>query len=212
MSSTPRPEPSGEERSAEPGPVRIVAWPAERADVADLAATGIPRLLVVDAGTEPPVNADCCQDWMWRSGGEDELRVRIRQLALRALEHGHARPRLDGLGILHVGLRSVALPPKEQALLGELLEHFNGPVERDTLVRAAWPAGIARESTLGQRISKLRARLAWLGLEIIVLPGARYALRARRAIDPAGEADRVGGFETALDRDAIDQSQREKSL
>ena len=198
MPSTPWPERAddgpggpGDERAA----VRIVEWPAERAAVA---ATGIPRLLVVDAGAEPPVGGDCCQDWMWRSGGETELRLRIHQLALRALEHGHGRPHLDGLGILHVGLRSVPLPPKEQALIGVLLEHFNRSVPRDLLVRAAWPGGIARESTLGQRISKLRARLAWLGLEIIALPKARYALRAQRAADWDGQAEGVDGFEAGL--------------
>ncbi|HYH52120.1 MAG TPA: winged helix-turn-helix domain-containing protein, partial [Acidimicrobiia bacterium] len=94
--------------------------------------------------------------------------------------------------LLHVGLRSVPLPPKEQALIGVLVERFNEPVRRNDLIRAAWPEGIARENTLAQRISKLRSRLSWLGLEIIVLAGNRYALRAR----PSRHGpEATGGFE-----------------
>jgi hypothetical protein len=186
-------------------PVRILQWPAERAAVAGLAATGVPRLLVVETGSEPPVGADCCQDWMWRGGGHDELRLRLRQLTLRAMEHGHGRPKLDGFGILHVGLRSVPLPPKEQALARVLLQHFNQAVPREALVRAAWPQGIARESTLGQRISKLRGRLSWLGLEIIVLTDGRYALRAQRGTDGDGRSDTAYGFEATPDTLPLDE-------
>ncbi|MEW6471786.1 MAG: winged helix-turn-helix domain-containing protein [Actinomycetota bacterium] len=166
--------------------------------MADLVESRIPRLLVVEAGAEPPVGADCCQDWMWKDGGEAELRLRLRQLALRALDHGRCRPYLDPLGILHVGLRSIPLPPKEQALVSVLLERFNEAVRRVDLVRAAWPDGINSDNTLAQRLSKLRSRLSWVGLEIILLPGNRYSLRAKLAGDGDGPAQTCGGFEDAL--------------
>lgn len=195
MSSRARPHQAPEGRDGERRLVHVLEWPADSGAVADLTETGAPRLFIVEPGAEPPVGADCCQDWMWKDGGEHELRLRLRQLALRALDHGRRRPHLDRLGLLHVGLRSVPLPPKEQALIGVLLEHFNEAVHRDDLVRAAWPDGIARVNTLGQRISKLRARLSWVGLEIVLLAGNRYALRAQREGVAPGTPDRAGGFE-----------------
>lgn len=198
MSSRQRPHHAPEGPDGEHGFVRILQWPAERAAVADLVESGIPRLLIVDAGAEPPVGADCCQDWMWKEGGEAELRLRLRQLALRALGHGRGRPFLDPLGILHVGLRSIPLPPKEQALVAVLLERFNEAVRRVDLVRAAWPDGISSDNALAQRLSKLRSRLSWVGLEIILLPGNRYSLRAKLSGDGDGRAQAPHGFEDTL--------------
>lgn len=75
--------------------MRIVQWPAERSELTALAESGVPRLLIVAAGAEPPVGPDCCQDRTWKDAGEDELRLRMHRLALRALEHGRRRPRDD---------------------------------------------------------------------------------------------------------------------
>lgn len=145
---------------------RLVEWPAQQALLADLERSGVPRLVVVDDGSQPPLSADCCQDWMWRSGGDQEMRLRLQQLSLRAFDHGHGRPEIDAVGMLRVGLRSVHLPAKERALAAALLRDFGRPVLRDELIRAAWPEGIARANVLASRISALRSRLAWLGLGI----------------------------------------------
>lgn len=184
-----RPDPGGARATS----ARIVAWPAERSAMAELRAAGVPRLVVVDESAEPPVSGDCCQDWMWRSGGEREMRLRLQQLSLRALEHGHGRPELDALGMLRVGLRSVHLPAKERALAVVLLASFGRPVFRDELITAAWPAGIARPNVLASRISALRSRLAWLGLEIHGSSTTGYCLRTAAVPEDDG-----GGFEDEL--------------
>lgn len=62
---------------------------------------------------------------------------------------------VDALGQLHVGLRSVPLPPKEQALAALLLCDFGRPVQREALVRAAWPDGTTRVDMLASRLSTM---------------------------------------------------------
>jgi DNA-binding winged helix-turn-helix (wHTH) protein len=126
------------------------------------------------------------------------MRQRLHQLSLRALEHGHARPELDDLGMLHVGLRSVHLPPKERALVGALLGSFGNPVLRDELVRAAWPQGITTRTTLPARISRLRSRLRWLGLEIDGSSATGYRLQPSTLVLDLT----TDGFEDELSRAA----------
>lgn len=175
-------------------------WPDDEAALPRLRASGVPRLVVVEDGAEPPVSADCCQDWMWRSGGEREMRLRLQQLSLRALEHGHGRPELDSLGMLRVGLRSVHLPAKERALATILLQHFGHPVPRTDLVEAAWPEGITRPNVLASRISALRARLHWLGLEVRGSSATGYCLRSSGVaadVDGGGFEDELPGVEFA---------------
>jgi DNA-binding winged helix-turn-helix (wHTH) protein len=173
---------------------RIVEWPAQRDALLHLKQAGVPRLVVVPDGGEPPVTGDCCQDWMWRSGGEQEMRARLQQLSLRILQHGHGRPELDALGMLRVGLRSAHLPAKERALVTVLLASFGRPVLRDELVGAAWPEGIARPNVLASRISSLRTRLSWLGLEIAGSSSTGYCLRA----SATARDDDADGFEDEL--------------
>lgn len=171
---------------------RIVRWPAQQASLAELQRCGVARLIVVDDGAEPPVGADCCQDWMWRSGGEGEMRLRLQQLSLRALEHGRGWPQIDAVGMLRVGLRSVHLPAKERTLAALLLREFGRPVLRDELIRAAWPKGIAGPNVLASRISALRSRLAWLGLEIRGSSSTGYFLCTSHSLSD------TGGFEEEL--------------
>ena len=182
----------GPDRASSTRP-RVVEWPARRDALAELEESAVPRLVVVDDGSEPPVSADCCQDWMWRSGGEREMRLRLQQLSLRAVEHGHGSPELDALGMLRVGLRSVHLPAKEHALAAVLLEHLGRPVLRDDLIGAAWPEGISRPNVLASRISALRSRLAWLGLEIRGSSATGYCLQTATPT-----VDSAGGFEDEL--------------
>ncbi|MDP9388321.1 MAG: winged helix-turn-helix domain-containing protein [Actinomycetota bacterium] len=193
--SRPSPHP-GVERGddAGNGGTRVVSWPADRAELAALQGSSVPRLVVVDDGSDPPVSADCRQDWMWRSGGEREMRLRLQQLSLRALEHRHAKPELDELGMLRVGLRSVHLPAKEQALAALLLREFGRPVLRDELIRAAWPEGITRPNVLATRMAALRSRLVWLGLEVQGSSATGYCLRPTATVEN-GDA---GGFEDEL--------------
>lgn len=200
MRSTRSEVPGGDAEPPVAGPVRIVEWPSGLATIEALARTGTPRLVLVEEGSEPPVGSDCCQDWMWRSGDEREMRLRLLQLSLRALAHGQARPHLDSIGLLHVGLRSVPLSPKERALAAVLLDRFNQTVSRDDLVQAVWPEGVSRGNVLATRISSLRSRIAWVGLEIQGSSGKGYTMRA---MPMTGVPSDTIGFEGELGEASI---------
>ncbi len=176
--------------------VRVVEWPGGTDTIEALVRAGTPRLVLVDVGSDPPEGSDCYQDWMWRTGSERELRFRLQQLSLRALAHGHDRPHIDSIGLLHVGLRSVPLSPKEQALAAVLLERFNGPVSKDELVRAAWPGGIGNGNVLSTRMSALRARIAWVGLEVVGSSRRGYTMAPMPVSATTAEAV---GFEDELE-------------
>lgn len=174
-------------------PVAVFEWPVHEPKLAELQHSGVARLVLVDDGTEPPVSDDCCQDWMWRSGGEREMRLRLQQLALRSCEHGHSRPVIDSIGMLRVGVRSVHLPDKERLLVAALLEDFGANVPRDDLIRAAWPDGVSSINILTSRISALRSRLRWLGLQVVHTSSGGYSLQA--APVTGGGAGGTGGSE-----------------
>lgn len=183
------------------GGVEILVWPAEAHRLKELADGRTPRLVLVEDGSEPPVGAECCQDWMWQTGDAREFRLRLRQVALRALGHGAARPYVDAIGMLHVGLRSVHLRGKEQRLAALLIEHFNERVAAADLLAAGWRERQPSLGILSSRISGLRRRVGAVGLE---LPGSLrngYVLRPRGVVD-AGSAEasaEVSAFDAEVD-------------
>jgi len=162
-----------------PEQVRVIEWPRQR-DLLEGEAER-PVLVLVDDDAVPPTPEHCCHDWMWRSGGEVELRARLHQLSLRALRHGQNAPTLDEYGTLRLGLRTVQLPPKERLIVEALLRRLGESVPRDELVAAAWPGGVSSPNTVASRISQTRARLRWLGLEIVGLADGSYRLQAAAA-------------------------------
>lgn len=186
MTSSSGPVAPEDRHDNETGGVAILLWPAESSALEQLAEHGTPRLVVVEDGCEPPVAAECCQDWMWRSGTTQELRLRLRQLALRALAHAAARPFVDGVGMLHVGLRSVHLTGKEQRMVEVLIDRFGERVSADDLMSAGWPERRVRPTLLAPRISVLRRRIAGVGLE---LPGSMREGYALQPIRAAGGAE-----------------------
>jgi DNA-binding response OmpR family regulator len=146
--------------------VALVAWPTEVALRDALAARGLPRLLVVAEGHQPPQSPDCLEDWVQAPATEEEMRARMASLQARADKHLPAVPELDEEGFLHFNARSVYLPPVEARLAGALVERFGRVVSAVTLVRAAWPEGTSSRGTLDVRISRLRRRLG--GLDLVI--------------------------------------------
>ena len=160
------------------GNVRIISWPSDLDALEGLARARTPRLVLVEEGSEPPLGSDCCQDWMWKTGDEREMRLRLRQLELRALAHDQNRPYIDAVGLLHVGLRSIPLAPKERALATVLVERFNESVSRDDLAQAAWPDGLSTHNVFASRLAALRSRIAWIGLEVRGSKRVGYSMNA----------------------------------
>ena len=129
--------------------VALLRWPTETTRRDSLVAAGVPRLLLVEPGVEPPLPADCLEDWTRVPALEDDVRARTAGLEVRSRAHNHVVPELDGHGVLRLGAGWVPLPPVEARLTAALIARFGGVVSRESLSRAGWPAGrrVATPST-----------------------------------------------------------------
>jgi len=162
--------------------VVLLRWPAEAPRRAALAATEVPRLLLVDDGTEPPQPGDCLEDWLRVPASEAEVDARISALAVRSGRHLSARPSLDDDGVLRCGNRWVPLPPVEARLTAALLERLGAVVSRDRLAGAGWPDGAPGRNALDVHVLRLRRRIDPLGLVIRTVRSRGYVLE----VVPAG--------------------------
>jgi DNA-binding response OmpR family regulator len=144
--------------------VVILAWPAGSAERDALARDGVPRLLVVDQGVNPPPLVDCLEDWVQAPATEAELRARREALAVRAGCHHRLVPHLDDEGFLSFGTGRVHLPPVEARLAAALLDRYGAVVSAARLSRAGWPETVPTRGMLDVRIHRLRRRLEPLGL------------------------------------------------
>ena len=180
------------------GAVHVVRWPEEAELFGALAETNEPVLAVVADGVQPPVTSECSQDWIRADAPDHELRARLRQVLLRSARHGTALPRLDEFGLVHFGLRSVALSRLEARICGLLIEQFGDVVARDDLLGAGWPGGVHHPNLLVLCVSRLRRRTREVGLEITAVPGHGYVMRVAK---PSGADDvRRHAFDDELDR------------
>ncbi len=77
-------------------------WPSDVERRVELAELGVPRLLVVADGTEPPEIYDG-EDWCWASSDERDVAARLAQLRDRASGSGRASsvadPQIALLGV-----------------------------------------------------------------------------------------------------------------
>ncbi len=158
-----------------PAQVVLVRWPDEHERLEAVRATGVPRLVLVDGGTQPPSSVDPLEDWVRVPAPDDDVRTRVATLAARA---DHSLPTVDDDGLLHFDARWVALSPVEQALGRSLVERFGAVVGRDALARRAWPAGVPTRNALDVHMLRLRRRVATVGLEVRTVRSRGYLLQA----------------------------------
>lgn len=155
--------------------VAHVRWPDERARREHLARQGQPRLLLVEAGTPPPVEVDDLEDWIRLPADDVDVKARAEHLIVRSRRHLPVSPSLEG-GVLRVGETWVALSPLEARLTAILLERMGAVVSRDTLARTGWPMGAKARNTLDVHVVRLRRRLASVGLAIHTVRSRGYLL------------------------------------
>jgi hypothetical protein len=161
--------------------IEVLRWPTDVQRLAELRDAGVPRLLVVSNGDEPPLATDCLEDWVATDAPEREVDARRRGLQFRAEQHG-VRPLLDGDGLLHHRDGWVSLSPVEQSLASALVDRFGAVVTRDMLADRAWPEGVPTRNALDVHVLRLRRRIAPLGLEIRTVRSRGYLMQ------PAGVA------------------------
>jgi DNA-binding response OmpR family regulator len=165
--------------------VVLLRWPLEQDRRAELDRAGLPRLLVVEDGTAPPITVSELEDWIRVPAEEADLQARVEGLRARA-SRGAAVPELDLDGVMRLDGRWVSLPPVEARLATALLDRFGAVVSRDSLARAGWPEGAPGRNALDVHMLRLRRRVASLSLAIRTVRSRGYLLeRSPAAADVA---------------------------
>lgn len=157
----------------------LLRWPDDSDRRRELAADGVPRLLVVDPDTPPPAAIDCLEDWVRDGADEDDVRARKAAVERRVAAHNGRVPQIDGDGVLRFGDKWVSLPPVESRLAAALVARFGAVVSRDALIDAGWPEGRPGRNVLDVHILRLRRRLACTGLAIRTVRSRGYLLERR---------------------------------
>ena len=165
--------------------VVVLRWPQDAPQLHRLASEGQPRLLLVEAGADPPESIDCEQDWVRLPADERDIGARLAGLTRRAARH-HGPPALDAHGRVHHRGMWVATSPIERRLAGVLLARFGSVVNAGDLSREAWPDDPPNANTLRVHVTRLKKRLVPLGLDIRGVRPAGYVLQNRIHDDGAG--------------------------
>jgi hypothetical protein len=158
--------------------VVLVRWPNEADRRERLIAQARPRLLVVEGQADPPVSADCLEDWIRVPASEADLSVRLRALSGRVGRHLPGSPSLDDDGVLRFGNVWAAMPPVESRLIAVLVDRFGGVVARDALASAGWPGGAPGRNALDVHVLRLRRRIEPLSLAIRTVRSRGYVLES----------------------------------
>ena|ERR1700681_2314345 len=155
--------------------VVILHWPEQSDRIDDLERLGIPRLLLVEPGTTPPLSTSCIEDWLRLPVDEESLRARLTALAAHARRHPMV-PSLDEHGQLSHRGASVFLSLTDQRIAEVLIESFGHVVSEELLLQRARPERRS-DQTLRVNVSRLRRRIAPLGLAITCVRGHGYLMQ-----------------------------------
>lgn len=157
--------------------VVVLQWPAQQAEAERLASRAVPLLLLVAPGAAPPQAANCVEDWVRLPADDADVRARVDALARRARWHPPV-PEFDACGGLSFGGGHVFLSPTDVRVAQPLVTKFGHGVADEELLLHAWPGG-ATGVQLRVHVSRLRKRIAPLGLEITAIRGHGYRLHVR---------------------------------
>lgn len=155
--------------------VVIVRWPEEAATIPRLRTLGQPRLLLVAPDADAPAMLECDEDWIRLPAEDADVRVRISTLAARAARHS-LPPEVKGDGRLSFRGRWVGLTGVEESVAMLLCEHFGEVVDHEAVQAAASVVRQPSPNALRVSISRLRKRIAPLGLEIRRVHNRGYVL------------------------------------
>jgi DNA-binding response OmpR family regulator len=164
--------------------VKFVRWPAEAERRHYWKRRGVPCLLVVEAGAQPPISTDTNEDWIRAPISRTDLEVRVR--ALRQRNSNLHLPVLDPTGTLSFESRSVILSTTQTELMEPLVKQFGEVVYREELQeRLSSRATRPTRNSLDLHILRLRRRLGSIGLIIRTAWGRGYLLDRVAAKDTA---------------------------
>jgi DNA-binding response OmpR family regulator len=105
---------------------------------------------------------------------DDELRARLDALAEHQRAHTH--PSVDEFGVLRQSGSIVFLSPREQSIAEILIGNFGAVVRDDVFAQHVFGEPDARRETLRTHTSRLRKRIAPLGLTISCIRNVGYMM------------------------------------
>lgn len=169
--------------------VELVEWPRGEVRRHQLAATGLPRLLLVAPGALVPTCDDVLEDWVRVPANDDELASRLTALRNRARMLPARVPRIDDDGVVRFANKWVALPPVEARIMTALVTRFGTVVQRAHLAEAGWPDGAPGRNALDVHVLRLRRRIDSVGLSIRTIRSRGYLLDS--LVPPAPQSPAV---------------------
>ncbi|MEU2615289.1 winged helix-turn-helix domain-containing protein [Micromonospora sp. NPDC007271] len=169
----------GTDRAIREIDVKLVRWPADERKREQFRNLGIPVLLVVEAGCQPPICADAREDWIRAPVSRGDLEARIA--TLRAKAWAGRLPEIDPVGVIRYNGRSCSVSPTEADLLHCLVRDFGEVVARSTLLDCL-PERPARcqRNALDLHIMRIRRRIGIMGLVIRTVWGQGYLLEVAK--------------------------------
>lgn len=123
----------------------------------------MPRLLLVEAGEQPPDSDDPLEDWIRLPAHDDDVLHRIGVLNRRAASR--RRPALDGAGRLLFKGQWIGLSDIDERLMEVLVSHFGEFVDASRLLAGGWDEAPG-ENALRPHLYRLKRKLLPLGLEL----------------------------------------------
>jgi DNA-binding response OmpR family regulator len=157
--------------------VVLLHWPTDAAALDAARERRRPRFLVVEDDAEPPAQWDRLEEWIRLPADRRDVQARVVALRSRAAELP-LRPTLDGYDRLLFRHRWVALTPSDYKLIEPLVEHFDEVVPYERVVGPANGSDGAAPVAGRVRLTRLRRRIAPLGLEIRTVRPHGLALTA----------------------------------
>ena len=164
------------------GVVVPLRWPEEAERRDELAAAGIPRLLLVSPEATPPLDWAVDEDWITADAPPEDRAHREATLRRRLDLVVGPPPRrrclvvVDEDGLARRDGHWVALSALEVRLVGPLLVATGHCVSRDRLLDAGWPGEARPCRAVDGAIRRLRVKLRPLGVRIHGITGAGYLL------------------------------------
>ncbi|OIK05310.1 hypothetical protein BIV23_13660 [Streptomyces monashensis] len=136
---------------------------------------GVPRLLVVEAGAQPPVSIDPVEDWVRPPVSRDDLEARVKALQNRF--DSYQVPTIDSSGTLSFGHRSITVSTTQTGLMRLLIDRFGDVVHRTEFMQcSALRTPALNRNSLDLHIMRLRRRLLPIDLSIRTVWGRGYML------------------------------------
>ncbi|MGJ7907814.1 helix-turn-helix domain-containing protein [Actinopolyspora sp. H202] len=154
--------------------VVFLRWPAQSQERTRLREAGVPALLIVEGGVNPPTDVAPTEDWVRQPIPRCDIEARVSVLRQRTAD---TVPVLDPAGVLYYAGESVPMSNAQVAMMHCFLADFRRVVRRGELQEALADIRVGfSNNALDLHILRLRKRIARLSLELRTVWGRGYIL------------------------------------